>query len=247
MTKPEKVMSALKKHGMPDFLLRLIYSSMFTGGQFSLIVNGIVLPPISRNQGLPQGSPLSPIIFNLFLDSLLYEFVLRYPSKTVIPPCLFYADDGVILARNIQHSRNLLSIADDWSKRNQMVFNISKCGVVMLSDLRPTVGHDPLILQGETLPLVDSYTYLGIPMTAHGIDFPVYIKHQTDNAIAFLKYIQFESVSWSSSTRWTIYRTSVLKSNMLRLWSMPSVSFPVTPTFLIHCNRHNRTLSPGFS
>ena len=191
---------------MPKFLLRLIYSSMFTDGQFTLIVNGIALDPISRNQGLPQGSPLSPIIFNFFVDSLLYE-MHNHPSRTTIPPCLFYADDGVILAQNIQRARNLLAIAADWSRRNEMVFNISKCGVVLPSDLRPIVGQDPLLLQGEALPLVESYKYLGLPMTADGIDFPTYIKGQAETAVAFLKYIQFGSTSWAPSIRWAIYRT----------------------------------------
>jgi Reverse transcriptase (RNA-dependent DNA polymerase) len=206
MTKPEKVMRALEKHGMPPFLLRLVYSTMFTNGQFSLIVNGITLPPISRNQGLPQGSPLSPIIFNLFIDSLLYEMD-DHPSRTAIPSCLFYADDGVILAQNIQRARKLLAVAADWSRRNEMVFNISKCGVILPSDLRPFLDQDPLLLQGEALPVVESYKYLGLPITADGIDFPTYIKSRAETAVAFLKYIQFGSTSWTPSTRWAIYRT----------------------------------------
>ena len=179
---------------------------MFAHGQFTLIVNGIALPPISRNQGLPQGSPLSPIIFNFFIDSLLYEMD-RHPSGMAIPPCLFYADDGVILAENVQRARDLLDVAENWSQRNDMVFNISKCGVILPAHLRPIVGQNPLSLQGEPLPFVESYKYLGLPFTANGIDFTTYIKNQAETAVAFLKYIQFGSTSWAPSTRWAIYCT----------------------------------------
>jgi len=208
VTKPAKVMQVLKERNFPLVLQKLVYSSMFRDGRFTLRVNGLASPWLSRNQGLPQGSPLSPIIFNIFIDSLV-----RLLNSTVndigAPTCLFYADDGVIFASNISDARRSLQLAEDWSKTHEMVFNVKKCGIIITSQLEAILAQNPLVLQHEIIPTCESYQYLGFPMTINGIDHQLHLIKQMNTVLAFLKFVQFSSYSWSPYVRMVIYRTFI--------------------------------------
>src|SRR5579859_17280 len=199
--KPDRVLAALRRRQMPESLIQLVESLMFSAADFTLIVNGLPSPRLERNQGLPQGSPLSPILFNLFIDSL----VRRLNTKsTTIPSCLFYADDGVLFAREAKEMRRLLKIAQDWSIVERMTYNVGKCGVLQHP---ATVAEYQLC--GSNIPVVSSYKYLGFPMTMNGIDYKMHVQTLADTVMGFLKFIQFDSSIWSCNTRWILYRTFV--------------------------------------
>jgi len=197
--KPHQVMAALRKRKTPKILQNLIQSLMFSNGQFTLLVNGVPAPPTSRNQGLPQGSPLSPIIFNMFIDSLVRQLNV-IPSST--PSCLFYADDGVLFTQNERDMRRLLNVAEKWSRDQEMTYNVSKCGV--LNKLQDTVE---LYLQHELIPVLEVYKYLGFPMTSDGIQYKQHMSNQAETVKQFLKFVQLNSSSWSPNVRLVIYRT----------------------------------------
>jgi len=202
VTLASKVMLALEARKMPARLRSLVLSTMFTHGSFHLVVNTLLSQAISRSRGLPQGSPLSPIIFNLFIDPLVAE--LNRFNKSSIPRCLFYADDGVLLASTLAEAKDLLQAAERWAKDQGMVYNVSKCGVLSL--LGDVVC---LLLDGRPIPMVEIYKYLGFPVTRNGIDF----LHHRDNLAAsaerLLNYIIYDGAEWSPSIRWAIYRTFV--------------------------------------
>jgi hypothetical protein len=199
--KPERVISILQSRKMPLLLQKLVYSSMFVSGSYTAVINGIQSSPQVRNCGLPQGSPLSPIIFNLFIDSLV-RYLNSISNDMGVPHCLFYADDGVILSPDIHTAKRLLRMAEKWSKDNGMVFNVSKCGI-----LSAIIAKDPIYLQGQVVPIVDTYMYLGLPFTVFGIDTKTHINELSRTIQGFLKQIRFSSNGWSSYTRWIIYST----------------------------------------
>ena len=61
----------LEKQGINPLVLQIIYPPMYSDMTFAVIVNGCQLPVQVRTTGLPEGSPLSLILFNRFIDSLL--------------------------------------------------------------------------------------------------------------------------------------------------------------------------------
>src|SRR5579859_5038880 len=143
VTLPSHVMDTLHRRGMPPRLQHLIYTLMFKYGSFHLVVNGELSPSIDRNCGLPPGSSFSPIIFDMFVDPLVDR--LNQTSTDILPSCLFFADDGLLLAHSLQHARMMLNIAEKWAKENGMIYNVSKCGVIYIDS--PTVRD--LILCGN--------------------------------------------------------------------------------------------------
>ena len=201
---PHSVMSALRVRKTPLLLQKLIYSSMFTSGSYTAVINGVASEPQERNRGLPQGSPLSPIVFNLFIDSLVRK-LNSIPNQIGVPHCLFYADDGVLLAQDVRTARVLLHMAQDWANVQGMTFNVGKCGVVTDA----TIAGNPLSIDNIPIPRVESYQYLGLPFTIHGIDVERHMDDCSRTVSGFIKAIQFSSNSWSSYTRWIIYTTFI--------------------------------------
>ena len=74
------------------------------------------------NEGVPQGSLLSPILFNLFITDLL--------KSGLINTIYAYADDIKLLGVNallLQHDLDLIEI---WCHRNRMELNVDKSAVI---------------------------------------------------------------------------------------------------------------------
>jgi hypothetical protein len=203
ITTARHIMNTLQQRQMPILLQYLIYSLMFKNGSFQLVVNGELSSTINRNCGLPQGSPLSPIIFDMFVDPLIHELNQRQLSH--IPNCLFFADDGLLLAHSIQHAKILLKMAEDWAQKNGMIYNISKCGIIYSG---PNTLED-LTLSGSIIPVVSTYKYLGFPIICSGIDFPTHIQTQIKSTTAFLKFVQVQCSEWTPYTRYIIYITFI--------------------------------------
>jgi len=200
VTSCQHVMASLRRRGVPVLLLYLIRSLMFSNGFFRLVVNGSLSDSLPRDCGLPQGSPLSPIIFDMFIDPLLYE--LNGSIDRLIPPCLFFADDGLLLCESRSEVLNQLVIAERWAQGNGMIYNVSKCGILSMF---PTVGEKPFRLFNRVIPFVESYKYLGFPVTKSGIDFVRHIDAQIESTSSFLKFVQVQCSEWSPYARYIIY------------------------------------------
>ena len=142
---------------------------MFHDMSFSLIVNGCPSPQQNRNCGLLQGSPISPILFNLFINSLLQS--LNWQSRPSFPSALFFADNRVIISPTIQHAQSLVNIATRWADQHGMAFNIVKCGYLRTHTAARTPMPSLILLNNETIPFVNSYKYLGVMFAFKGIDF----------------------------------------------------------------------------
>jgi hypothetical protein len=195
MVDHSRLKQLLIQRGCPKQIIDVISSLMFDDVWSRLLINDGVSLPFQRTRGVLQGSPLSPALFNIFIDGLL---VLLNADATDIPTCLFYADDGVILVRDLQEAQRLLDIAEAWTQQAGLTFNVKKCAVI-------TPHKSPLVLQGEPIPPVECYPYLGFPITPTGIDF---VKHLTTRITAAIKrsdFLTLHSDSWGVANRLRVY------------------------------------------
>lgn len=88
---------------------------------------------INATSGVPQGSHLGPLLFNIFINDI----------KEVFTHCKFllYADDLKVFCRiNRSDEADLmqldLSRLGSWSNINNLHFNLSKCSVIHFSQKR---------------------------------------------------------------------------------------------------------------
>ena len=179
----------------PPYILALISSLNFEGVESTVFVNDTTSPAFPRNRGVLQGSPISPLLFNIFIDDLVHS--LNSHSDT---PCLFYADDGTIFGRSYDQVRRLLTHLTLWCRDNGISVNVSKCGHIT------TIPPQPLFIDGREIPVVSEYDYLGFPITASGIDFEGHVNRRVVAAVNRSKFLALRSDTWGPSHRLAVYK-----------------------------------------
>ena len=118
--------------------------------KFCLNYNGI---KIKTEKGLVQGSTLSPLLFNLFINDLL-NLLERWGIETRA-----YADDIAWIWKNVQQWQEAIRIMKSWADENAMKINPTKSGILRILLKKSKIKK----IQNELdIPEVESYCYLGI-------------------------------------------------------------------------------------
>jgi hypothetical protein len=192
------LLETLQQRGCPQSVARLLYGLMCDQVESRLFLNGCVSPWFVRTQGVLQGSPLSPWLFNLFIDELLWKL---NQETTDVPICLFYADDGAIITPAKTDVQELLKTVEEWATQHRLELRIEKCGYLSTRRTPPR-----LYLYQQELCQRQTYEYLGFPMTPHGIDFPRYLERRIQAAIKRSSWLGLHSNAWGVAHRLRIYK-----------------------------------------
>jgi hypothetical protein len=194
----QRLDTKLAARGCPASLRPLIQSLIFVHLQSRILINGQVTGWFSRSCGVLQGSPLSPWLFNLFVDDLLY---LVNADTAGIPICLFYADDGVIITNSKTDVGEKLRIVEKWTMVNAIFLNPAKCAVITSRSDLPALS-----VYGQEIPRAVAYTYLGFPVVASGVDFPRHLEQRIQAAVGRARWLGVHSNSWGPAHRLRIYK-----------------------------------------
>jgi hypothetical protein len=110
--------------------------------------------PLKVTQGVPQGSPCSPLLFNILLDP-----IVRYLMEAC-PHVLFelFADDTTLMGKGNKSLHNAMANVDYFFPLVGLKVNRKKSALLLLDPDRPP----PLPRSWEDCPIVDRFKYLGI-------------------------------------------------------------------------------------
>ena len=157
----------LWQQGIKGKLYRLIVN-MYSRDNSCTYVEGEKSEPFSLNQGVAQGDPLSPTLFNIFINDLLVEIHAEVSDISIGNqniPALQYADDLVALAGSAEQIQHVINIIFTYSKKWRFLANVLKSAVMC-------VGIDVAQKQAlkfkwgdEEIHITSSYTYLGVVFT----------------------------------------------------------------------------------
>lgn len=124
------LIAKLAGYGIGGSLLKWL-ASYLMDRELIVKCEGAFSSPFRALSGVPQGSHLGPILFNVFVNDIV---------TVMTADCLMFADDIKIFSQvrssadhtNLQQS---LSNVETWCAENAMVLNVTKCHVVSFSRL----------------------------------------------------------------------------------------------------------------
>jgi hypothetical protein len=192
------------KFQMPISLIRVV-RSIFDYNSSLLLVGSKTSTGIFNHRGVPQGSSLSPTMFNFFINSLIESIEAENHLDGIESNCIFFADDGNLHSINKSHMQNLLNVCSKWSNTFGMEFAAEKCYVVANDEME-------LKMNNVILPQIEETIYLGIPFKANGpnwIGHAMNICKKAKSAVMSLMIIGFNKDSWDASAKVDVYKLFV--------------------------------------
>ena len=142
--------------------------SLYDGLKISVAGDGYVTNPIRVDRGVLQGDSLSPLLFNMCVNTLIKTIedkrikCMEYVAKKTLSPRHWFqfADDTAIITVLDEDNQRLLNLFTKWSSWADLEIWVDKChsfGVKKF--LQPN-----LTINGEEIPPIknrESFEYLG--------------------------------------------------------------------------------------
>ena len=170
----EGLLSKMIKLNVPYRFIK--YTRLFLSARKTMVeINGTQSNKFYLNEGLPQGSAISPMLFLLFINDITES------TKDGATPSLF-ADDTAIwieaskdrnnsVKRMQENINGIAKWADDW----KMELNSDKTQVMIMSTNRNDTSWKPrLYLNSRALEVVNEYKFLGVIIDS-GLRFTAHV------------------------------------------------------------------------
>lgn len=199
-----QLLRKLQQRRVPTQVISLLMS-LFSRCKNRILVNGELTAPLELLTGLFQGSILSPLLWNIYVDDLAEKLSGKDPVKN--PRARFFADD-----LKLQYGRDRpthckqqdLDTVFEWTVQNNMIAGINKCAIVK----RDKDDGAVLMLGGDVLPTADSYKYLGMENDRSGVAFEPFIERSFQKARGVLTAVE-NHAEWRSDVKLAIYKTFI--------------------------------------
>lgn len=175
--------SSIYKFLDPDFtsLYKDLISNCFTQLNPSHFQNSSNNCNIPISNGIRQGCPLSPLIFNYAINDLLTNLDLlpgnlsfNFPNKTFNIRSLAYADDIIIMKDSIDSLNKCFNLVNNWCNTSGSILNEKKCAVYKFGKKLPVDTFKFSTLSIPVLNEKEGYKYLG---TRFKIDNDIFISN----------------------------------------------------------------------
>ena len=155
------VLHKLHKIGLKGHLAFYLYNFLTGIRQFRVKCRSIFSNPQQMENGLPQGSCLSPLLFNIFIDDLFHD----------IPPHISYslfADDAAIWCSDRDYDDSIFRLQtalgklEQWSRRNGLQFSTDKSAAIIFTRSTNIQPERHLRIYNNIIPYVSKFKFLGV-------------------------------------------------------------------------------------
>lgn len=190
--------------GMPLWAIRFVWSFLSDRRTY-IVIPGYTSAIFWVNVGIPQGSPISPILFAFFTGPMLEIFKKKYLSDDKTPyilQALSYVDDTYLVVTSREWEKNLRYLEQwhqkliDWATPRGILFDPSKYSIMHFRKPRdgtaftqvpdiPNLTLDNLILESAE----DGLRVLGVKLD-HALSWKCHIDHIVKKVNAKLGWLR---------------------------------------------------------
>ncbi len=161
-----KLMNSLHRLGV-DWRDRRLIASLYMGQEVRIRIEGEESEPCKLGRGVRQGCPLSPLLFNIYIEELIHETLEAEEGGIKIGGvqvnALRFADDQAMLAESQESLQSLMNRLNEVSEKWGMRINIKKTKVMRIS--RDKIKEVALWLNEQKIEQVHEFCYLGSMIT----------------------------------------------------------------------------------
>ncbi len=162
----ERLLQRMKARGIPEKLLRWI-EAFCSERTATIQINGQSSEVRSLPQaGLPQGSPLSPILFLFFNADLVQRRINSHGGAIAFVDDFTAWVTGPTAQCNREGIKAIINDALDWERRSGATFEAEKTAIIHFTRKPYKTATEPFTIKGQTVTPKDYVKILGVLMDA---------------------------------------------------------------------------------
>lgn len=199
----------LNSLGCPRKLLLLV-NNLLNNRKLRVKILNTLSYEFTPEQGLPQGSPLSPLLYNIYCTDIYHENPEYFDQKAYV---LQFADDTTLVSHGesvneaMENLQNLTNTTTLWFNKWRLKPNPSKSHLIIFYKT-PSRNSPTLNMLNDTIQAEESTKYLGVTID-HKINFNCHaakVKKQTITRAKHLKSLTFKKGGANLGTMCKIYK-----------------------------------------
>ena len=143
-----------------DSQLISIVKDIYDGDWTNMQRNEKSLGNVEITSGIRQGCSGSPQLFVMVVNRIINEIKkqgLGFRNSSFYIPVLFYADDGLVLARSVKEAEQMVQVVVRIAGEQGLSINRSKSEVLIFNN-----RNESMVWEIQGIKVVDSIKYLGV-------------------------------------------------------------------------------------
>ena len=156
---------------MGNFLY--VLKNMYSQTLCSVKIDRMMTQFFPYSKGVRQGCPLSPSLFNIYLNDLVPSLSLSNSAPLGLPngssiSCMMYADDLILLSKSEEGLQSMLDKLQEFCESWELSINLKKTKCLTFQKKNKVRHTSTFYVQNTALENVAEYTYLGITINCNG-------------------------------------------------------------------------------
>lgn len=204
-----KMLKALEGFGIPKKLIKLVNMTM-EGSQAKAYIGGKTSEAFKITTGVRQGDSLSAVLFNLCLHEAMKELRLEGTIVHKSTQTYAYADDIVLMARNMDSLKEIFKILEQKSKNIGLRINERKTKYMKMSATEDRRWTQNVAFGQYNFENVKYFSYLGTNLNCkNSMTEEINKRIMAGNRAYFANIKLLKSTLLSKEMKFKIYKTLI--------------------------------------